>query len=88
MSRFRTPFGSQRINASQSLLKSARHHFYTIVPLIWDKLSCKKLLLVRFEILGLLLNTMTIDHKISRRNRYNFAQQIQMQLAGELKKFF
>ena len=85
MSCFRTPFGSQRINPSQSLLKSSRHHFYTNVPLIWDKLSCKKLLLVRLETLGLFLNTITTDLKISRRNSYNFAEQNQMQLAGEPK---
>ena len=38
-SRFRTPFGSQRINGSQLPLKPAQDHFYTTVPLIWDKLS-------------------------------------------------
>ena len=63
-SRFRTPFDSQRVNGSQSL-----HHFSTIVLLTWDKLIFKKLLLVRCKILGLFLNTMTTDQKISRLNR-------------------
>ena len=86
-SRFRKPFGSQRINGSQSLLKSARHHFYTLFQLIWDKWTSKKLLLVRFEILALFLKTMTTDDKISRRKRDYFAQQNQMQLSQEPKTF-
>ena len=84
-SRFRTPFGSQRVNESQSVLKAARHFFFTIVPLIPDKFSCIELLLVRFEILGLLVNTMNPHDKISRRNRVNFAQQFQMQLSQQPK---
>ena len=87
MSRFRTAFGSQRISVSKSLLKSARNHFYTIVPLIPDKFSCKNLLLFRFEVLGLILNTMTTGDNISHRNRDNFAQQIQMQLSQKPKSF-
>ena len=77
-SRSTTPFGSQRVNRSQSLLKSARHHFDFIVPFIKDKLTCKMLCLFRVEILGLFRNTMTTDDKICRPNRDNFAQQIQM----------
>ena len=84
-SRFRTPFGNQCVNWSQSLLKSPRHLFYTIVSLIWDKLSYKNFLFVRVEILGLFLNTITTDDRISRRNRDNFAQQIPMQLSQEPK---
>ena len=87
-SRSRTTFGSQRSNGLQSLLKSSLHHFYIIVPLIWDKLNCKRLLLVRFELLALFLNTMTTDDKISPHNSENFAQQIQMQLSQEPKIFY
>ena len=39
--------------SSQTLSKSARHHYYLIVPWIWDKLSWQKCRLVRFEILEL-----------------------------------
>ena len=45
------------------------------------------MLLVGFEILGVFLNTMTTDVKISRSNRDNLAQQIQMQLSQEPKIF-
>ena len=86
-SRFATPFGSQRVNGSQSLLKSSWHHFYTIAPSIWNNLSCKKLALVRFEILRLFLNKMTTDDKISLRNRNDFAQHIQMHKSQEPKPF-
>ena len=54
---------------------------------MWDKLNCKKLLLVRFEILRLFLNRMTTDDKISHRNRHNFGQQIQMQLSQQQNSF-
>ena len=87
-SRFRTPFGSQRVNGSQSLLKPARHHFYTMVLLILDRLTCKKLFLVTFEMLGLFLNTMTTDHEISRRNRDHFDHQVQMKLSQKSKTFY
>ena len=56
---FRTPFGNQRVREFQTLSKSARHHYYFIVPWIWDKLSWKKCRLVRFEILELFVNTLT-----------------------------
>ena len=29
---FRTPFGKQRVNGFQTLLKLARHHYYRIFP--------------------------------------------------------
>ena len=76
----RQPFGSQRVNGAQTLLRSAGHHFYTTSPLIRDRVSWKKLLLVRSEILGLFVNTLTADVKYSRLNRQNFPQQIDTQL--------
>ena len=36
---FRQPFGSQRVNGSETLLKSARYHFCTTFHLISDKLD-------------------------------------------------
>ena len=37
-------------------------------------------LLVRCEVLGLLVKTLTADHKYSRYSRKKFSQQVQMQL--------
>ena len=42
-----TLFGSQRVNVSQTLLKSALQQFYRTFPLISCKLSCETSLLVR-----------------------------------------
>ena len=52
---FRTPFWGQRVNGSQTLLKSTRQCFYPNFPLISEKLSWKRRILVRSEILPLIL---------------------------------
>ena len=84
---FRTLFLSQRVNGSQTLLKSARYCFYLIVKGILDKLSWKKLVLVRSEILGLFVETLAVDDKYSYANKENFLRQIQMQLSQKPKTF-
>ena len=50
-------------------------------------MCCKKLLLVKSEILGLLVNTFTADDKYSRHNIDNFSEQVEMQLSQNLKSF-
>ena len=85
---FRESFGSQLVNGSQTLLRSARHNFYTTFSLIRDKLSWKKLQLVRSESLGLFVNSFISNDKYSRQNREVFAQEIQMQLSQKPKTFF
>ena len=70
-------FRNQRVQEFQTLSKSARHHYYPIVPWIWDKLSWKKCRLVRFEILELFVNTLTTDDRYSSRNIQNLTQQLQ-----------
>ena len=42
------------------------------------------MLFVAFEMLGLLINTLTADDKYSRCNRENFPQQFQKQLSQSL----
>ena len=42
----RTPFANERANGFQTLLKSARHHYYPHFSSIQGKLSCKKSALV------------------------------------------
>ena len=85
---FRTPFGNQRVQEFQTLSKSARHHYYPIVPWIWDKLSWKKCRLVRFEILELFVNTLTTDDKYSSRNIQNLTQQLQTTMSQKQKTFY
>ena len=67
-SRFRTRFENQRVNVSQTLLKSLPQHFYLNFPLTTDKLSYKTSLSVRSEILGPFRNTLTANHMYSRHN--------------------
>ena len=85
---FRTPFGNQRVHEFQTLSKSAPHHYYLIVPWIWDKLSWKKCRLVRFEILELFVNTLTTDDKYSSRNIQNLTQQLQTTMSQKQKTFY
>ena len=53
---------------------------------MWVKLSFKKCLLVIQQILGMLINTLTIDDKYSLLNRDNLAPQIQMQISENEKQ--
>ena len=82
---FRRPCGNQRVNVFQTLLKSARHHYYPIFPCIWDILSSKKSALVWSEILRLFVNTLTADNKYSRCNVHNCAKQVQTPLSQKQK---
>ena len=84
----RTPFRNQRVHEFQTLSKSAVHHYYPIVPWIWDKLSWKKCRLVKFEILRLFVNTLTTDDKYSSRNIQNLIQQLQMAISQKQKTFY
>ena len=85
---FRRPFGNQRVHEFQTLSKSARHHYYLIVPWIWDKLSWKKCRLVRFEILELFVNTLTTDDKYSSRNIQNLTEHLQTTMSQKQKTFY
>ena len=52
-------FGSGHVNGFLTLLIYARNHFHTTIPLIRGRASRKKLVLVRAEVLGQFVNTMT-----------------------------
>ena len=54
---FRTPFGNQRVNGFQTLLKWALHYYCPIFPWIRDKLIWKKSALVLSEIFRLFVNS-------------------------------
>ena len=84
---FRTRFCKQRVCRLETLLKSARHNYYRVVPRIWDKLSREKSVLVISEILGLFVNTLTAEYKYCRRNMENFPQQRETQLFRKGKAF-
>ena len=78
---FLKPFGSKRVNESQKLLKSAEKYFYPTFSSFWAKLSYKNLFLIRSEILGMLVNTLTANYEYSRSNRENLPLPIQIKLS-------
>ena len=86
--RYCTQFGNQRVNEFETLLKSARHHYFPLIPRIQDKLSWKKSALVTSEIFRLFVNTLTLDVKYSRHNMQIFWQQLQPTLSQKRKIFF
>ena len=81
-------FGSENVNQSLRLLKSSEKYLYPTFPSFWAKLSQKKSILVKFEILGLLANTLTANYEYSCSNNDNLPVPFQMQLSGKLKRFF
>ena len=81
-------FGRQHVNMSQKLLRSARNHFRTSLPLIWERRSRKIMVQVRYEHLGQFVKTLTADCKYSRSNRENLWQQVPMKISRKLKSFF
>ena len=84
---FRTPLVYEGVNRFQTLLKSARHHYYPLFSSIRGKLSCKKLPSVWYEILRLFVNAITADDKYSGSNMQNVQQQFQTPLSKKQKIF-
>ena len=88
---FWKPFGSEPINESQKLLKSAERFFYPTFSLFWAQLSQGKLFLIRSEISGLLVNTLTANYEYSRSNREYLPFPTQIKLSKKpwiFSKFF
>ena len=84
---FGTPFANERVNGSQTLLNSARHHYYPLFSSIRGKLSWKKSPSVWYEILRLFVNALTVDDKYSDSNMQNLRQQFQTPLSQKQKTF-
>ena len=78
---FKTPFANERVNGFQTMLKSARHHYYSLLSSIRRKLSYKKSPSVWCEILRLFVNALTADDKYSGSNMQNLRQQFQTELS-------
>ena len=82
---FLQSFGREHVNGSQTLLRSARNQLHTTLPLIGDSGSRKRLFLIRSELLGEFVDTLTADYKYSRQNWENLWQQVPMQTSLKLK---
>ena len=59
-------FRRSHVNGSQTVLTPARKQIHTTLPLIIVRESRKMLVLVRSELLGQFVNTLTADYKYSR----------------------
>ena len=82
---FRTPFANERVNGFQTLLKSARNHYYHLFSSIRGKLSSNKSPSVWYEILRLFVNALTADDKYSVSNMQNLQQQLQTPISKKQK---
>ena len=60
---FRTSFDSQHVKGSQTLVKSGWEDLYHIFSSLWEEIIWKLSLLLKFENLGVLVNTLTADDK-------------------------
>ena len=78
---FQKPFGSERVNESEKLLKSAEKDFCPNFSAFWAKLSYEKLFLLRSEISGLFVNTLTANLKYSHSNRETLRLPTQIKLS-------
>ena len=66
--RSRTSFDSQHVKGSQTLVKSAWKDFYHIFSSLWRELIWKKSPLLKLQIIGVFVNTSTVDYKYSVRD--------------------
>ena len=60
---FRRSFDSHHVQWSQTLVKSSWEHFYHIFPSLWGQIIWKMLLLLKFEMIGVFVNTWAADFK-------------------------
>ena len=78
---FWKPIGTESVNSSQKLLKSTEKDFYPTFSSFSARLSYKNFFFFRSQILGLLINTLTVNCEYSRSIRENLPLPIQMKLS-------
>ena len=81
---FGKPFGTESVNESKNLLKSAEKYLYPIFSSFWAKLSSKKLFLIRSETIRPLDNTFTASYDYSRSNREHLPLPIEINLSKKV----
>ena len=60
---FKTSINSQHVKRSQTLKKSAWGHFYHIFLSFWGEMIWERSLLLKFEIIGVFVNSLTAAYK-------------------------
>ena len=84
---FRTPFESQHVKASQTLVNSTWEHFHHIFSSLWENLTWKISPLVICQILGIFRNTLTANDKYAFLDWENLPTPTQMQWSFKPKTF-
>ena len=84
---FRGPFKKEHGNRARQLLKSASKHLYHIHRSLASQISWQKSLFSIFQVLGMLVNTLTAKEKYPGLNRDNLTIPIQMQFSQKQKYF-
>ena len=79
--RVRTSFDTQHVKSSQALVKSSLEQFHQISPSLSGEMIWKKSPWLKFEIIGVFVNTWTAYYKYPIRDCDNFPFPIQMQLS-------
>ena len=87
ISYFRTPFGSQRVNGSKTLLKCAGQKFYSSFALISEISTTKTFLLFRSQIWRMCFCRLTGDHMYSHLHREIFPQLVRTPLSQKPETF-
>ena len=78
---FWKPIGTECVNSSGKLLKSTGKDFYPTFSSFSARLSYKIFFLFRSRILGLLINTLTVNYEYSRSIRDNLPLPIHIKLS-------
>ena len=79
--RLKTCFDSQHVKRFQTLVKSSWDNFYHISSSIWGEIIWKISPWLKFEIIGLFVNTWTADYKYPVPDCENLLFPIQIQLS-------
>ena len=85
---FRTPFGSQSVHESETLLNYSGYTVYLNFAVIQHILTQKTSLLVRSKIVGVFGKALAGDHMYSCHNWGKFAQHVKNPLSQKRKTFF
>ena len=84
--RFKTSFDSQRVNGYETIVKAAWQNSYQFFLSLWREMTWNISPLLKLEILGVFVNTLTADDRYPKRDCENLQLSIQMQIS--LKKSF
>ena len=85
--RLKTSFDSQHVKPFHTLVKSSWQHFYHIFSSLWGEIIWKISPPLKFEIIGLFINTWTADYKYPVTDYENLQFPIQIQLSWKQKSY-